>query len=40
MDARLVIIDGYNVILRSNGLKPGPNRTLRESRDKLINGAL
>ena len=37
MDARLVIIDGYNVILRSNRLKPGPNRTLRESRDKLIN---
>jgi predicted RNA-binding protein with PIN domain len=37
MDARLVIIDGYNVILRSNRLKPGDNRTLKESREKLLN---
>lgn len=37
MDARLVIVDGYNVILRSSRLKPGPDRTLRESRDMLVN---
>lgn len=37
MDARLIIIDGYNVILRSNRLKPGANRTLKESREKLLN---
>lgn len=37
MDARLIIVDGYNVILRSPRLKPGPNRTLRESRDLLSN---
>jgi predicted RNA-binding protein with PIN domain len=37
MDPRLVIVDGYNLILRSPRLKPGPNRTLRESRDKLVN---
>ena len=37
MDPRLVIVDGYNLILRSPRLKPGPRRTLRESRDKLVN---
>jgi predicted RNA-binding protein with PIN domain len=37
MQPRLVIVDGYNLILRSSRLKPGPNRTLRESRDKLVN---
>lgn len=37
MDARFVILDGYNIILRSPRLKPGPNRTLRESRDLLVN---
>jgi len=37
MQPRLVIVDGYNLILRSPRLKPGPNRTLRESRDKLVN---
>ena len=37
MDARLIIVDGYNVILRSPRLKPGGNRTLRESRDLLSN---
>ena len=37
MEPRLVILDGYNVILRSPRLKPGPNRTLRESREKLVN---
>jgi len=37
MDARLIIVDGYNLILRSPRLKPGPERTLREARDKLVN---
>jgi predicted RNA-binding protein with PIN domain len=37
MQPRLVIVDGYNLILRSPRLKPGANRTLRESRDKLVN---
>ncbi len=35
---RLIVIDGYNVILRSPALKPGEGgRTLRESREKLVN---
>jgi len=37
MQPRLIIVDGYNVILRSDRLKPGPGRTLREAREKLIN---
>ena len=37
MDPRLVIVDGYNLILRSSRLQPGPKRTLRESRDMLVN---
>jgi len=37
MQPRLVIVDGYNLILRSQRLKPGANRTLRESREKLVN---
>jgi len=37
MQPKLIIVDGYNVILRSDRLKPGPGRTLRESRAKLIN---
>jgi len=37
MDARLILIDGYNVILRSPRLRPGPDRTLRQSREKLLN---
>ena len=37
MDARLVIVDGYNLILRSPRLRPGPTRTLRESRGMLLN---
>jgi predicted RNA-binding protein with PIN domain len=37
MQPRLVIVDGYNLILRSPRLKPGAYRTLRESRDKLVN---
>ena len=37
MSDRLIILDGYNVILREPRLRPGPDRTLRESRDKLVN---
>jgi predicted RNA-binding protein with PIN domain len=37
MEQRLVIIDGYNLIHRSPALKPGPERTLREAREKLVN---
>lgn len=37
MDARLIIVDGYNVILRSPRLRPDETRTLRDSRDKLVN---
>jgi predicted RNA-binding protein with PIN domain len=37
MGDRLVIVDGYNVILRSPQLKPEAGRTLRESREKLVN---
>jgi len=37
MESRLVIIDGYNLILRSPRLRPGPERTLREAREKLVN---
>jgi predicted RNA-binding protein with PIN domain len=33
---RLIIVDGYNVILRTPQLKPGEGRTLRESREKLL----
>jgi predicted RNA-binding protein with PIN domain len=33
---RLVILDGYNIILRSPRLRPGPTRTLAESRAMLI----
>ncbi len=34
---RLIVVDGYNLILRSPQLKPGPKRTLREARAKLVN---
>lgn len=37
MEPKLVIVDGYNVLLRSPRLRPGENRTLRESRDMLVN---
>ena len=37
MEPKLILVDGYNVILRSPRLRPGENRTLRESRDKLVN---
>ena len=34
---RLVIVDGYNVIHRAPALRPGPERSLREAREKLVN---
>lgn len=34
---RLIIIDGYNLIHRTPQLRPGDDRTLRESREKLLN---
>ena len=34
---RLIVVDGYNVILRAPALRPGEGRTLREARDKLVN---
>lgn len=37
MADRLVILDGYNIIHRSSQLRPGDGRTLKESRDKLVN---
>lgn len=37
MPQRLIIVDGYNLIHRSSVLKPGPGRTLREAREKLLN---
>lgn len=37
MSDHLIIVDGYNLILRSPALRPGPERTLREARDKLLN---
>lgn len=37
MEPKLILVDGYNVILRSPRLRPGENRTLRESREKLVN---
>jgi predicted RNA-binding protein with PIN domain len=37
MADRLIIVDGYNVIHRAPELRPGDGRTLRESRDKLVN---
>ena len=37
MSERLIIVDGYNLIMRSDELKPGPERTLEQARDKLLN---
>lgn len=37
MSDRLVVLDGYNIVHRSPQLKPGPGRSLRESREKLVN---
>lgn len=34
---RLIVVDGYNLVLRSPHLKPGPDRSLREAREKLVN---
>ena len=34
---RLIVVDGYNLIHRAPHLKPGPGRTLREAREKLVN---
>ena len=36
-ERRRIVVDGYNLILRSPALKPGPDRTLREAREKLVN---
>jgi predicted RNA-binding protein with PIN domain len=33
----LIVVDGYNLILRSPQLKPGKDRTLAEARAKLVN---
>ena len=37
MSDRLIIIDGYNLIHRTPTLRPGPERSLEQSRDKLLN---
>ena len=37
MSDRLIIVDGYNVIHRTPQLRPGEGRTLRQSREKLVN---
>ncbi len=34
---RLIVIDGYNLIHRTPQLRPGDGRTLRQSREKLLN---
>ena len=36
-DDHLIIVDGYNLIHRSPLLRPGPDRTLEEAREKLVN---
>ena len=36
MTDRLVVVDGYNLILRTPALRPGEGRTLRQSRAKLL----
>lgn len=33
----LIVVDGYNVIHRTPQLKPGDERSLRQSREKLVN---
>lgn len=37
MPDRLIVLDGYNIVHRSPQLKPGPGRSLREAREKLVN---
>jgi predicted RNA-binding protein with PIN domain len=33
----LIVVDGYNLIHRSPELRPGPERTLQEAREKVVN---
>ena len=35
--SQLIVIDGYNLVMRTPALRPGPGRTLAESRQKLVN---
>ena len=35
--SHLIVVDGYNLIHRAPELQPGPERTLEESRDRLVN---
>jgi predicted RNA-binding protein with PIN domain len=37
MSRRIVIVDGYNLILRTPRLRPGDGRSLADSRNKLVN---
>jgi len=37
MSDRLIVLDGYNIVHRSPQLRPGPGRSLREAREKLVN---
>src|SRR5262245_48700053 len=37
MSRRVVILDGYNLIMRTPQLAPGTGRTLAEAREKLVN---
>jgi len=37
MSERLIIVDGYNLIHRTPSLRPGQDRTMAASREKLIN---
>jgi predicted RNA-binding protein with PIN domain len=36
MIRRVVFVDGYNLILRSPALRPGPDRTMAQAREKLL----
>jgi len=36
-EQHLIIVDGYNLVMRSPDLRPGPGRTLDEAREKLVN---
>jgi predicted RNA-binding protein with PIN domain len=36
-EPRLIVIDGYNLIHRAPELRPGPERSLEEAREKLVN---
>ena len=37
MVERLIIVDGYNLIHRTPALRPAPDRTLEQAREKLLN---